>query len=272
MLQELFGTKNPIIGVVHLLPLPGSARFDGQLDLALARAEQEAAALATGGVDGIIIENFFDVPFAKNRVDTATACAMTLAAQRVKAISGLPLGINVLRNDGHTALAIAATVEAQFVRVNVLSGAMLCDQGIIEGEAHELMNYRRQLSVDRKIRIFADVMVKHAVPLGQWSDIALQAVDTVKRALADAIIVSGRATGDAPELADLEAVRKALPDTALFVGSGSSKENIDQLLTRADGIIVASSIKRQGILENPVDVGRVRALVDAVRAKKQVKG
>lgn len=265
MLEDLFGTTKPVIGVVHLLPMPGSARFDGQLDIALSRAEQEAAALASGGVNGIIIENFFDVPFAKNRVDTATACAMTLAAQRVKAISGLPIGINVLRNDGRTALSIAAVVDAQFIRVNVLSGAMLCDQGIIEGEAHELMLYRRHLGMDRKVRIFADVMVKHAVPIGQFSDIRMQAADTVKRALADAIIVSGRATGDAPEKSDLEAVREALPTTPIFVGSGSNKDNVSSMLKAADGIIVASSVKRQGILENPVDIGRIRTLVEAVR-------
>lgn len=266
MLEDLFGTNKPVIGVVHLLPMPGSARFDGQLDIALSRAEQEAAAFASGGVNGIIIENFFDVPFAKNRVDTATACAMTLAAQRVKAISGLPLGINVLRNDGHTALAVACAVEAQFIRVNVLSGAMLCDQGIIEGEAHELMLYRRHLGIDRKVQIFADVMVKHAVPLGQFSDIRLLAADTVKRALADAVIVSGMATGDAPNMSDLVAVREALPTTPIFVGSGASKENVASLLEMADGIIVASSVKRQGILENPVDVERVRTLVEAVHS------
>jgi membrane complex biogenesis BtpA family protein len=265
MLEELFGTSKPIIGVIHLLPMPGSPRFDGQLDIALSRAEQEAAALASGGVNAIIIENFFDVPFTRGRVDTSTACAMTLAAQRVRAVSGLPLGINVLRNDGHTALAIACAVEAQFIRVNVLSGAMLCDQGIIEGEAHELMLYRRHLGLDTKVKIFADVMVKHAVPLGQFSDIRLQAVDTVKRALADAVIVSGKATGDAPDTSDIKAVREVLPKTPILVGSGSTKDNVAAMLEDADGIIVASSVKRQGILENPVDVGRVRTLVETVR-------
>ncbi|MBX9687693.1 MAG: BtpA/SgcQ family protein [Candidatus Obscuribacterales bacterium] len=268
LLEEIFSTKKPVIGVIHLLALPGSARFDGQLDMTLARAEQEAAALASGGVDGIIIENFFDTPFTKSRVDTATACAMTLAAQKVKAISALPLGINVLRNDAKTALAVASVVGAQFIRVNVLTGAMLCDQGIIEGEAHDLMLYRRQLGMDRKIAVFADVMVKHAVPLGQWSDIKQQALDTVKRAMADAIIVSGKATGNAPDLEDIKAVRQVLPETPILVGSGSSKENAAQMLAYADGIIVASTLKRQGILENPIDVERTRSLVDAVKSKR----
>lgn len=267
MLEELFGNARPVIGVIHLLPLPGSARYDGQLDQVLSRAEQEAAALASGGVNGIIVENFFDTPFTKNRVDTATACAMTLAAQRVKAISNLPLGINVLRNDARTALAIASAVGAQYIRVNVLTGAMLCDQGIIEGEAHDLLLYRKALGLDRSVKIFADVMVKHAVPMGQWSDIRLSALDTVKRAMADAIVISGRSTGDAPEQDDIDSVREVLPDTPIFVGSGSNRDNISAMLESADGIIVASSIKRHGLLENPVDVGKIRALVDAVHKR-----
>jgi membrane complex biogenesis BtpA family protein len=127
------------------------------------------------------------------------------------------------------------------------------------------MLYRKQLGLERKVRIFADVMVKHAVPLGQSSDIGLQAADTVKRAMADAIIVSGRATGDAPLISDLEKVRAAVPETPILIGSGSSKENISQFFQIADGIIVASSIKRQGILENPVDAGKIRAFVEAAR-------
>ncbi len=265
MLEELFGTLKPVIGVIHLLPLPGSPRFDGQLDRVLARAEQEAASLASGGVNGIIVENFFDAPFAKNRVDTATACALTLAAQRIKDISRLPLGINVLRNDGHSALAVAAAAGADFVRINILTGAMVADQGVIESEAHELMMYRRMLGMEHQIRVLADVMVKHAIPLGNGADIRQSAKDTVFRGMADGIIVSGIATGSAPILDDLRAVREAVPGTPLFVGSGTSKENVSSMLGIADGVIVASSIKRQGALENPVDVDRVRALVDTVK-------
>ena len=265
MLEELFGTTKPVIGVIHLLPLPGSPRFSGQIEAMLARAEQEAASLASGGADAIIVENFFDAPFAKNRVDMATACALTLAAKRIKEISQLPLGINVLRNDGHAALAVAAACQAEFIRVNVLTGAMVTDQGVIESEAHELMMYRRMLGMETQIRILADVMVKHAVPLGVGAQIGQMAKDTVFRGMADGIIVSGVATGSAPPLEDLQAVRHALPKTPIFVGSGISRENVGAMLGIADGIIVASSLKRQGVLENPVDVDRVRALVDSVK-------
>ncbi len=265
MLQELFATTKPVIGVVHLLPLPGSHRFGGDMEAVFERAEQEAAALASGGVHGIIVENFFDAPFVKNKVDTATACALALVIKRVQGVAGLPVGVNVLRNDGHSALAVAATSGAQFIRVNVYTGAMLTDQGIIEGEAHQLLNYRRLLGAEKRIRILADVMVKHASPLTPFADIRLIAKDTVHRGMADGVIVSGTGTGSAPDMGDLEAVREALPTTPIFIGSGASNENATKLLGTADGVIVASSLKRQGKLENPVDVDRVRTFVSLVK-------
>jgi uncharacterized protein len=265
MLEELFGTRKPVIGVIHLLPLPGSPRWDGQMEPIFLRAEQEASALATGGVHGIIIENFFDAPFTKSRVDTSTACALSLVAKRIMSICDLPLGINVLRNDGRSALAIAATVGAQFIRVNVFTGAMVTDQGLIEGEAHDLLLYRKQLSMSKNIKILADVMVKHAEPLSASSNIKQMAKDTVLRGGADGVIVSGIATGSGPDLNDVQSVRDALPDTPLFIGSGTTRENVKDLLSIADGVIVASTLKRQGILENPVDVERVRALVNTVQ-------
>jgi len=270
MLEDLFGTSKPVIGVIHLLPLPGSPRWDGHMDPVCLRAEQEAAALATGGVDAIIIENFFDAPFTRHRVDTATACALSVVIKRVMNICDLPIGVNVLRNDGLTALAVAATVGAQFIRVNVLTGAMVTDQGIIQGDAHELLMYRKHLLAHKRIKILADVMVKHATPLGAETDIKQAAKDTVARGLADGVIVSGTATGSAPDQHDLSAVRDAVPGTPLFIGSGTTLENVAALMRTADGVIVASSLKRQGQLENPVDVERVRALVNAVKQATQV--
>lgn len=265
MLKELFGTDKPVIGVIHLLPLPGSPRYGGELETVMLRAEQEATSLASGGAHGIIVENFFDAPFVKNRVDTATACALTLAVKRIAAICDLPIGVNVLRNDGLTAVAVAATSGAQFIRVNVLSGAMVTDQGLIEGEAHELHMYRRALSAQNSVRILADVMVKHASPLGQDNDIAQAAKDTVLRGLADGVVVSGTATGSPPNWEDLEKVRKALPDTPILIGSGTSAENCSGLLAIADGVIVASSLKRKGDVQNPIDVEKVRQLVKAIQ-------
>lgn len=216
-LNQLFNTENPIIGVVHLLPLPTSARWGGNLTAVIERAEQEATALAAGGVDGLIVENFFDAPFAKDQVEPAVVSAMTLIVDRIKNLVVLPVGINVLRNDARSAMAIASCVKAEFIRVNVLTGIMATDQGIIEGQAHQLLRYRRELGSE--IAILADVLVKHARPLGT-ANLTNAVQDTIERGLADAVILSGWATGTPPSLEDLELALSAAKGTPVLIGSG----------------------------------------------------
>ncbi|AFY88951.1 MAG: hypothetical protein CLLPBCKN_000583 [Chroococcidiopsis cubana SAG 39.79] len=261
-LNQTFKTDRPIIGVVHLLPLPTSARWGGSLAAVIDRAEQEATALASGGVDGIIVENFFDAPFVKERVDPAVVSAMTLIVQRLKQLVTLPIGLNVLRNDAHSGLAIASCVQAQFIRVNVLTGVMATDQGIIEGQAHSLLRYRRELGSD--VKIFADVLVKHARPLSS-TNLTNAVQDTIERGLADAVILSGWATGNPPNLEDLELATAAANGTPVFIGSGADWENISTLMPAADGVIVSSSLKRHGRREQPVDPIRVSQFVEAAR-------
>jgi len=261
-LTQIFRTPNPVIGVVHLLPLPTSPRWQGDLQMVIDRAEQEATALASGGVDGIVVENFFDAPFAKDRVDPAVVSAMTLIVQRLQQLVTLPIGINVLRNDARSALAIASCVGAKFIRVNVLTGVMATDQGLIEGNAHDLMRYRRELGSD--IKIIADVLVKHARPLGS-PNLTTAVQETLERGLADGIILSGWATGSPPSLEDLELARAAAQNHPVFIGSGATWENITKLMQAADGVIVASSLKRRGDITQPIDPIRVSQFVEAVQ-------
>lgn len=261
-LNQIFKTDNPIIGVVHLQPLPTSPRWGGSFKAAIDRAEQEAAALAAGGVDGIIVENFFDAPFTKSQVDPAVVSAMTLIVDRLMNLVTLPMGINVLRNDAHSAIAIASCVKAQFIRVNVLTGVMATDQGLIEGQAHQLLRYRRELGSD--VKIFADVLVKHARPLGS-PNLTTAVQETIERGLADAIILSGWATGSPPSLEDLELATAAASGTPVFIGSGADWENISTLMQAADGVIVSSSLKRHGRIDQPIDPIRVSQFVEATR-------
>lgn len=261
-LKQIFQTPCPIIGVVHLLPLPTSAQWGGSLKLVSDRAEQEAAALAAGGVDGLVIENFFDAPFIKDQVDPAVVSAMSLVIQRVMNLVPLPIGINVLRNDARSALAIASCVGAQFIRVNVLTGVMATDQGLIEGQAHQLLRYRRELGSD--IKILADVLVKHARPLGT-PNLTTAVQETIERGLADGVILSGWATGSPPTLEDLELAMNAANGTPVFIGSGATWENIPTLIQAADGVIVSSSLKRRGRRDQPIDPIRVSRFVEATR-------
>lgn len=226
------------------------------------RAEQEAAALAAGGVNGLIIENFFDAPFTKDQVDPAVVSAMSLVVQRIMSLVTLPVGINVLRNDGRSALAIAACTGAAFIRVNVLTGVMATDQGLIEGQAHQLLRYRRELGCD--VKILADVLVKHARPLGS-PNLTTAVAETIERGLADGVILSGWATGSPPNLEDLELAMDAAKGTPVFIGSGANWENISTLIQSANGVIVSSSLKRHGRIEQPIDPIRVSQFVEALR-------
>ncbi len=261
-LTAIFHTSHPVIGVVHLLPLPLSPRWQGSLQAVIDRAEQEAVALASGGVNGILVENFFDAPFSKGQVDPAVVSTMSLVVQRLQNLVTLPIGVNVLRNDGHSALAIAACGGAQFIRVNVLTGVMATDQGLIEGCAYDLLRYRQQLGCD--VKILADVLVKHARPLGS-PNLTTAVQDTIHRGLADGVILSGWATGNPPNLEDLELAKAAAGQAPVFIGSGANWENIGSLIQAADGVIVASSLKRHGDINQPIDPVRVGQFMETMQ-------
>jgi len=267
-LTTIFKTSTPVLGVVHLLPLPTSPNWGGDLQRVIDRAEQEATALASGGVNGIIVENFFDAPFTKHQVDPSVVSAMSLIIHRIQQLVAVPVGINVLRNDARSAMAIASCVEAQFIRVNVLTGVMATDQGLIEGCAYELLRYRRELGSN--VKILADVLVKHARPLGS-PNLTTAVQETIGRGLADGVILSGWATGSPPSLEDLELAKAAAKETPVFIGSGASWENIGKLIQSADGVIVASSLKRKGDINQPIDPIRVRQFIESLEAGVSIR-
>lgn len=263
-LSQLTGHDWPLIGMVHLRPLPGSPRDDGRLDATVAAAVADAEALVAGGAAAVLVENYGDAPFFPGRVPPVTVAALTRCVLAVRAAVAVPVGVNVLRNDGRAALAIAAVCGARFVRVNVLTGAMVTDQGVIEGAAHTLLRERRALGAD--VRILADVAVKHAAPLAATS-LSRAAADTAARGLADALLVSGGGTGEAPLAAAVAEVAAAAPEgVPVLLGSGLTPESAPALVPGSAGAIVGTWLKRDGVVTAPVDRDRVRALVAAVAA------
>lgn len=259
------GTARAVIGMVHLRALPGSPRWDGDMSALVRAALADAAALAEGGADALLVENHGDVPFTARRVDAATVAGMAVAVAEIRRTIPLPIGINVLKNDVRSALAVAAATGARFVRVNVHVGAVAADQGIIESEAYDSLRYRRLLGVD--VAILADVQAKHGAPLAPVP-IEQEARDCFARGLADALVVSGVATGEPTPMADIKRVRGAVPEAPLLVGSGATPETVSELLSIAHAVIVGTSLKRDGRLANPVDVARVRRLVAAARGTR----
>jgi membrane complex biogenesis BtpA family protein len=257
--------------MVHLRPLPGSPT-GGDLETALEAARADAEILTSAGVDGMVVENFGDVPFAKGRVPPSTVAAMAIVCRELRRDHNVPFGVNVLRNDAEAALSVAAVTGADFVRVNVHVGAAVTDQGVIEGRARETLLLRRALG--SSALLFADVRVKHARPLGapgEEDDLVGEARDARRRGLADVLVLSGVATGARADPADFRRVREALPDTPLFVGSGITAGNLEEFWTVSDGMIVGSALKRDGDPRLPVDRGRAREVLEAAARLRRVR-
>ncbi|SDY20202.1 BtpA/SgcQ family protein [Halobellus clavatus] len=263
--MDVFSTDTPIIGMVHLPPLPGAPGFEGDREDLRRRLRRDATALESGGVDGIMLENFGDAPFYPDRVPRHVVADVTALAETLRDQISIPFGVNVLRNDGQSALGIAAATGGAFVRVNVHTGARLTDQGIIEGTAHETLRLRERLDAD--VAILADIDVKHSAPLTErsYSEVVSELVD---RGGADAIVVSGAGTGESVETSVLERVVESRDaqalDVPVLLGSGVTSETAPELLSLADGAIVGTALKRGSQTTNPVDEAAVERLVEAV--------
>jgi len=267
-LEALFGVPKPVIGMIHLWPLPGAPGYSGYgMQTILDHAFRDAEALVQGGVNGLIVENMWDLPYyVGNQVAPEAMTAQAVAAAEVVKSFPVPVGINVIHNGGVVCLAIAVAAGARFIRVCIFTGARVWDTGELDhGCAATLVRKRKELHAEH-IHIFADVDKKHSVA---FPGLTLSThIAWTEFYGADALIVTGRMTGEAP---DVEEVREAseLAHRPVLVGSGTDEKNIAAFLRHADGVIVGSSLKKEGVMENPVDVTRVRRFVDAVRALRE---
>ena len=260
--KELFGRKKPVIACIHLLPLPGAPRFAGDMRAVYDTALEEADIFKSRGVDALMVENFRDKPFYPGRLPAETVAALAAATREVVKATALPVGVNALRNDALSAIAVAAAAEAHFIRVNVHMGAVVSEQGVIQGLSHETLRLRAALR--SKALIFADVGVKHAAPLADRG-LPAETRDLAERGMADAIIVSGELTGveTKPEDVDLVAAHTRLP---ILIGSGTTPENLSKVFSKADGFIVGSYFKKGGRGENRVEAKRVEAFMQKFKS------
>lgn len=260
MPENVTVTKGQLLGVVHLEALPSAARFGGSFDRVFELALADAMALAKGGVDGIIVENFGDAPFRRGDRDDPVhpdvVAALAVVAREVRTRTDVPVGINCLRNDAVAALGAAAVAGAEWVRVNVLTGTYVTDQGTIEGDAARVAEYRR--AVTPRTKLLADLFVKHASPLASV-DTRTAARDLADRSGADGIIVSGSRTGESVDPEFLATVRDAVGDFPVWIGSGLNEQNVAQLWPGCAGAIVGTAFKVDG-----------RIWVDKVRSLRTV--
>ena len=252
-----------VYGVVHLKSLPGSSGNYLTLDEIIELAQEDVNSLLFGGVDGLIIENFGDIPFTKDDVSKRTIASFTKVVENIEYVRDVKVGINVLRNDGIAALSIAEATNADFVRINVLNNVMMyTDQGIIEGKAHEIAEFKNTLN--KEIDIYADVFVKHAVP-PEGSKIENHTEELIERAGADVVIVTGDGTGHQIDIEDLSKVREIVPQGRLAIGSGVNEENVEDYVDLSDILIVGTSFKVDHDVSKRVDQRSVEQLIQKIK-------
>lgn len=222
----------------------------------------EARAYEEAGFHAVMIENTHDRPYLKTTVGPEITAAMAVIGSEVRRAIALPLGVQVLAAANSCSLAVALACGASFMRVEGFVFAHVADEGLIESSAGVLLRYRRAMGGDH-IRVFADVKKKHSA---HAITADLDIVETAKAAeffVVDGVIVTGVATGNPAEPDEVTAVGRAV-SVATIVGSGITKENIHHY-PEADAFIIGSSIKKDGLWSNPIDLDRARALVRTFR-------
>jgi len=259
--HDMFSNQKALIGVVHCPPFPGTPRYQGDsMQSIVDSCMRDVEAYIEGGLNGLIIENHGDIPFSKpSDIGPETTGFLSVITDRVVQQVDVPVGVNVLANAPIPAFAAAVAGGAQFIRVNQWANAYIANEGFIEGRAAEALRYRSQLRAEQ-IKVFADSHVKH----GSHAIVADRSITELTRDLAffdaDAIIATGQRTGNAADIQDVQTIADATP-LPVLIGSGITKNNIGSLLPLVDGVIVASSLKRDGNWWNAVDVERVKQLV-----------
>lgn len=263
-MKDLLKNNKPIVGMIHVDPLPGTPRSASNLPEIIAKARAEALTYKKAGIDMLALENMHDVPYLKQEVGAEIVAAMAVIGYEVKNATGLPCGVQILAGANLEALAVAQAAGLDFVRVEGFVFAHVADEGIIDGCAGKILRYRRQIGAD-DILVLTDVKKKHSShALTADVDIA----ETARAAeffLSDGVIVTGQATGIETDLAELQQVKAAV-NIPVLVGSGITLENVDRYLAIADALIVGSYFKQDGHWTQEVDFDRVKIFMDKVNS------
>lgn len=264
---RIFRRAKAIVGMVHVLALPGTPNARESLATIVRTAVDEATALATAGFDALILENMHDVPYLNRRVGPEIVAAMTAVARAVRAAvpAALPVGIQILAGANREALAVALASDLAFIRAEGFVFASVADEGLMaEADAGPLLRYRRSIGAEG-VAIVADIKKKHSSHAITADVTIAENAAAAEFFGADAVVLTGPATGQPTALGDIDAARRgsSLP---VVVGSGATTATVGSLLSRADAVIVGSDLKRGGSWREPLDPKRVAAFVAAARA------
>jgi uncharacterized protein len=264
--RKVFGDTKPIIAMVHFGALPGSPLYDAKagLDGILAGVRKDLKALQDAGVDAVMFGNENDRPYEFN-VDTASTAAMAYCIGALRPDIKIPFGVNVLW-DPMSTMALAAATGAAFAR-EIFTGTYASDMGLWTPNAGAALRYRGRLHRS-DLAVLFNVSAEFAHSLDQRS-LADRARSAVFSSIPDAILVSGAITGEAAAMADLESVKKALPDTPVLANTGVKHATVADVLKVADGVIVGSSLKVDGNTWNAVDPERAKEFMQIVKGLRK---
>ncbi|MCA9619064.1 MAG: BtpA/SgcQ family protein [Myxococcales bacterium] len=263
--DEIFGSRPALIGMIHVQALPGTPRQTLPLAEVVERAAREAEAFAAAGFDGVMIENMHDRPYLRREVGPEIAAAMTRVGLEVKSRAGLPLGVQILAGANRAALAVALAAGASFIRAEALVFAHVADEGWMDGDAGELMRYRRQIGAEG-IAVLTDIKKKHSAHQVTADVDILATARAAELFLADGVIITAGETGQAASPSEVEQVEREVA-IATLVGSGLTVDNLADYRAAA-GFIVGSSLKHGGRWDGALDPDKLAAMrraCDAIR-------
>jgi hypothetical protein len=248
-----------LIGMISLPPSPGYAASPG-IDGLVAAALADLAAIEAGGMQAALIENDFDQPHTLTATPEVAAALARVAVEVVRR-ARIPIGVQVLLNDWRASLAIAAACGARFVRLDFFVDRVRIAAGVIEPEPAAVLAYRRAIGAE-SVALLTDIQVKYSAPVGPPRSLAESAADA-RAAGADAIVVTGAATGAATPAADLRAARDGAGDLPILIGSGLTPAACADLLPLCDGAIVGTALRSGSGPHDRVDRVHVAALAAA---------
>lgn len=265
--NKIFNHPKPLMGMIHLKPLLGIEEFVG-LEKTIESALQDLEALESAGFNGVIVENNYDIPH-KIKLNTETVACMAIIVHEIRKKTTLPIGVCALWNDYEASMAIAKLAQAQFIRIPCFVDHVKTNYGEVVGSPDSVMSYKKSIEAD-DIALFVDVHVKHAEVLTKTS-----LSETVQLALsqgADGVIITGKWTGDLPDIKELKTAKAAANQAPVIIGSGGEIDLLDKVNDHCDGIIVGTSIKTGQKLSKNIEVNlkNYDQRIDPLKAKEFV--
>ncbi|MFF2449118.1 BtpA/SgcQ family protein [Neobacillus sp. NPDC058068] len=253
-------SEKELVAMIALRPLPGTYEYNGESLKEIERqAVEEAIQLKEAGINSIMIQNVNDLP-SKREVGHEIIAYMTNIGRAVKDAVGdqCKIGISILKNEGAGSVAVADAIGADYVRLKVYIGAMISSEGITEGCIEEVLEMKKRIG--SSVELWADIYDRSGVPLGTMT-LEEASQQGVSKGKLDRLIITGKTFDESIEW--IKRVKSALPAAKVLLGGSATPENIATVLEVCDGVIIGSYLKKEGVMTNPLDPGRLATFMNA---------